>query len=37
MLVWQGALAFRRWTGVDAPPVDVMRGAVEDTLRQRKK
>jgi shikimate dehydrogenase len=28
MLVWQGALAFERWTG-HAAPVDIMRGAAE--------
>jgi shikimate dehydrogenase len=27
MLVWQGAIAFKMWTGVDAP-VDVMRAAL---------
>jgi shikimate dehydrogenase len=27
MLVWQGAIAFERWTGI-APPVDVMRQAI---------
>ncbi|MCC6458476.1 MAG: shikimate dehydrogenase [Caldilineaceae bacterium] len=27
MLVWQGAIAFERWTGV-TPPVDVMRQAI---------
>jgi len=27
MLVWQGAIAFERWTGV-VPPVDVMRQAI---------
>ena len=27
MLVWQGAIAFERWTGF-APPVDVMRQAI---------
>ncbi len=31
MLVWQGALAFRLWTGVDAP-VAVMRAAAEQRL-----
>ncbi len=29
MLVWQGALAFARWTGQE-PPVDAMRAAAED-------
>lgn len=29
MLVWQGALAFKRWTGLDAP-VAVMRQAVDN-------
>jgi shikimate dehydrogenase len=27
MLVWQGAIAFERWTGI-TPPVDVMRQAI---------
>jgi shikimate 5-dehydrogenase len=27
MLVWQGAIAFERWTGI-APPIDVMRQAI---------
>ncbi len=31
MLVWQGALAFELWTGVQAP-VEVMRSAVEEEL-----
>ena len=31
MLVWQGALAFRLWTGEDAP-VEVMRAAAEQQL-----
>jgi len=34
MLIWQGALAFTRWTGQDAP-VDVMRAAAEEHMRQR--
>jgi shikimate dehydrogenase len=34
MLVHQGALAFRRWTGRDAP-IDVMRAAVRDALEKR--
>jgi shikimate dehydrogenase len=35
MLVHQAALAFRRWTGVDAP-VDTMRAAAEDGLARRR-
>jgi shikimate 5-dehydrogenase len=31
MLVGQGAIAFKMWTGVDAP-VDVMRRALEDAF-----
>lgn len=31
MLVYQGAIAFRMWTGEDAP-VDVMRGALEEVF-----
>ena len=31
MLVWQGALAFELWTGVQAP-VEIMRSAVEEEL-----
>jgi shikimate dehydrogenase len=27
MLVWQGAIAFERWTGV-TPPIDIMRRAI---------
>lgn len=27
MLVWQGAIAFERWTGIQ-PPIDVMRAAI---------
>ncbi len=33
MLIWQGALAFRHWTG-QMPPVDVMRAAAEAHLRR---
>jgi shikimate dehydrogenase len=31
MLVWQGALAFELWTGVQAP-IEIMRSAVEEEL-----
>ncbi len=31
MLVWQGAIAFKLWTGLDAP-VDVMKAALRETL-----
>ena len=31
MLVGQGAIAFKMWTGVDAP-VDVMRKALEEVF-----
>ena len=34
MLVWQGAIAFRLWTGIDAP-ISVMTDAVEQILRSR--
>lgn len=34
MLIWQGALAFERWTGAPAP-VDVMRSAAEQQMRAR--
>ena len=34
MLVWQGALAFERWTGCQAP-VEVMRRAAEDHFAAR--
>lgn len=34
MLVWQGALAFERWTGVGAP-VAVMRAAAEHQIKGR--
>lgn len=34
MLIWQGALAFERWTGQPAP-VEVMRLAAEECLRRR--
>lgn len=34
MLIWQGALAFERWTGQPAP-VEVMRSAAEECLRRR--
>ena len=27
MLIWQGAIAFERWTGI-MPPVEVMRDAI---------
>ena len=33
MLVWQGALAFEKWTGVH-PPVDVMRQAAIEVLQK---
>lgn len=35
MLVWQGALAFARWTGC-APPVEVMRAAADAALAARR-
>ncbi len=35
MLIWQGAIAFERWTG-QLPPVDIMRTAVEAIFAQRK-
>jgi shikimate dehydrogenase len=34
MLIWQGAIAFERWTG-QLPPVAVMRAAVEAIFAQR--
>lgn len=34
MLIWQGAIAFERWTG-QMPPVDVMRRAVEEVFARR--
>lgn len=34
MLIWQGALAFERWTGQPAP-VNVMRSAAEEHMRWR--
>jgi shikimate dehydrogenase len=34
MLIWQGALAFERWTGQPAP-VEVMRSAAEEYMRRR--
>lgn len=34
MLIWQGAIAFERWTG-QMPPVDVMRRAVEAIFANR--
>lgn len=34
MLIWQGALAFKHWTGQPAP-VAVMRGAAEEQMRRR--
>ena len=34
MLIWQGALAFARWTGQE-PPVAVMRRAAETALHRR--
>lgn len=34
MLIWQGALAFERWTGQPAP-VAVMRAAAEEQMRRR--
>ncbi|CAN5435777.1 shikimate dehydrogenase [soil metagenome] len=34
MLIWQGAIAFERWTGV-AAPVDVMRRTVTDIFAKR--
>jgi shikimate dehydrogenase len=33
MLIWQGAIAFELWTGVQ-PPIDAMRSAVERALRR---
>jgi shikimate dehydrogenase len=35
MLIWQGAIAFERWTG-QLPPVAVMRAAVEAIFAERK-
>ncbi len=35
MLVQQGAIAFSRWTGIEHPPVDVMRAAVQNAIRRR--
>ena len=35
MLIWQGALAFERWTG-QLPPVAVMREAAEAVFAQRR-
>lgn len=35
MLIWQGALAFERWTGRPAP-IEVMRAAAEEQMRTRK-
>ncbi|MEZ4863981.1 MAG: shikimate dehydrogenase [Caldilineaceae bacterium] len=35
MLIWQGAIAFERWTG-QLPPVDVMREAAEAVFAQRR-
>lgn len=35
MLLWQGAVAFRLWTGAE-PPVDVMRRALEAGLASRR-
>lgn len=35
MLIWQGALAFERWTG-QLPPVEVMRRAAEEIFAKRK-
>jgi shikimate dehydrogenase len=34
MLVRQGAVSFEMWTGVE-PPIDVMRAACEEGLRNR--
>lgn len=34
MLIWQGAIAFERWTG-QMPPVEVMRAAAEQVFAQR--
>lgn len=34
MLVWQGALAFEKWTGEKAP-VDVMKQATEEALKRK--
>jgi shikimate dehydrogenase len=34
MLIWQGAIAFQRWTGIE-PPVEVMANAVARALAQR--
>ena len=36
MLVWQGAIAFEKWTGIKAP-VDVMRQSVLDLLQKNEK
>lgn len=36
MLIWQGAIAFERWTG-QLPPVDVMRAAAEAIFAQRRR
>jgi len=35
MLIWQGAIAFERWTG-QLPPVDVMRTAAEAVFAKRR-
>jgi shikimate dehydrogenase len=32
MLVYQGAAAFEKWTGI-APPVEVMKQALEQSLK----
>jgi shikimate dehydrogenase len=32
MVVYQGAIGFKLWTGLDAP-VEVMKKALEDTLK----
>jgi shikimate 5-dehydrogenase len=35
MLIWQGAIAFERWTG-QLPPVAVMRAAAEAVFAKRR-
>ena len=34
MLVYQGAAAFEKWTGIE-PPVDVMKQALEQSMKGR--
>jgi shikimate dehydrogenase len=36
MLVWQGAIAFEKWTGIKAP-IDVMRQSVQGLLQKNEK